>query len=634
MRLATIRALVGANRWSLSSVLVAELDGPADPVQPEHLARWLAPWWSVLQGETDPRVLIARLALALQQGVGSDVRFASSRPGDAGDASSTSRPEVAVEFEEEALGRAALGAATRLVSSAQAGIWAQPDAERDSLRDLAEAVCLGRSTRSIVAAARARNVPARRLNTGNLVLLGQGARQRRILTAETDRTGSIAEGLAQCKDATKTVLAEAGVPVPAGMLVRTAAEACEAVREVGAPVVIKPRGGNHARGVTIGVESIESIESAFAVASAADGQGEVLVERMVPGREHRLLIIGDRLAAAYRAEPGQVIGDGSRSIAQLLARTNRDPRRGDSDNDPLPRLELDEVARLVLDGQGLTPETILPEGATAIVRRTSDRCIDVTDEVHPEVAARAIEAAKVLGLDIAGIDLVVEDISRPLEEQDGAIVEVNARPGLLNHIDPDGGSPRDVGRAIVDHLFPDPNSDGRIPILAVTGIDAGHRCRVARQLAERLIKEDFEGVGLACAEGLFVGTRRLRDGNRPVRDSALDLLINPRVHVVVIEFGPEAIDREGLGFDHCHGALLVGEPENPTGPTRVEVMGRPIQAILSDAEPSSRATRLIVSQNEGGGAPTATDDPAGVVIAMLRRGFGAGPREQTAAALR
>jgi cyanophycin synthetase len=625
MRLAAIRILGGANRWCLSPVIVAEIDGPTDPVRPEHVARWLAPWWTALEGESEPCALIARLALALQTGVGAEVRFASSRSGGDG-----ARPVVAVEFEEEALGRAALGAATRLVSSAQAGVWAQPDAERDSLRDLAEAVCLGRSTRAIVTAARARSIPFRRLDTDSLVLFGHGSRQRRILRAETDRTGSIAEGLAQIKDATKAALAEAGVLVPPGVVVRTADEAWNATREVGAPVVLKPRGGNHARGVTVGVEDRGSVESAFAVAAGADAMGEVLVERMIRGREHRLLVIGDRLAAAYRAEPGRVTGDGKLSIARLIARANRDPRRGDSDNAPLPRLELDEVARLVLDSQGMTPETILPEGATAIVRRTSDRCVDVTDEVHPEVAARAIEAARVLGLDIAGIDLVAEDISRPLEAQAGAIVEVNARPGLLNHIDPDEGTPRDVGRAIVDLLFPDPSDTGRIPIVAVGGPNAGHRCRLARQLADRLRAEAINGVGLACADGLFVDSRPIRDGNQAGRDAALDLLINPRVRVAIVEIDPEALDREGLGFDACDLAWIAGgeEPENQSIRPRVEVREGPIRAILEPFDPDARGIRLIVSHDWSDAVPNEIEDPLTPVMAMLRRRIGADGGEQ------
>ena len=341
--------------------------------------------------------------------------------------------------------------------------------ELQKLRDKIDQAYLGPSTAHIVASATERGIPHIRLNKGNLVQLGHGARQKRIWTAETDRTSAISEGIASDKDMTKAFLAACGVPVPEGRLVHSPEEAWEAAQDMGCAVVVKPTDANHGRGVTLDLTGRAEIEAAFHVADAEGS--DVMVERYIPGEEHRVLIVAGKVAAAARGETAWVVGDGQHTLEQLIdLQLNSDPRRGDTEDHPLnPILIRNEGEVLItVQKQGLQPESVVDAGRRVLVSRKGNVSNDCTDQVHPEVAYACALAARVVGLDIAGIDLVCEDISKPLQEQGGAVVEVNAGPGLLMHLKPATGQPRAVGDVIVSHLFPEDES-GRIPIVGVTG---------------------------------------------------------------------------------------------------------------------------------------------------------------------
>jgi cyanophycin synthetase len=411
---------------------------------------------------------------------------------------------------------------------------------------------LGPSTAAIVAAATDRRIPHLRLNDGNLVQLGHGARQRRIWTAETERTSAIAEGIARDKDLTKSLLKAVGVPVPEGQVVASAAEAWDAAQDIGVPVVVKPTDGNHGRGVTLDLSAREEIEAAWAV---ADRHGsEVIVERHIRGDEHRLLVVGGKLAAAARGETAWVTGDGRASVAELVdAQINSDPRRGLTEDHPLNRLNPreDGVIGLDLQRQGLTPDSVPAAGRRVLIQRNGNVAIDCTDEVHPEVAHLVSLAARTVGLDIAGIDVVAEDIGRPLAEQGGAVVEVNAGPGLLMHLKPAVGSAQPVGRAIVDHLFPEGDNGaaaGRIPIIGIAGT---RETTVAARLAAWLLRLGGRHVGLACRDGLWLDRRRIERGDASRWEAGRRLLLNRAVDAAVFEHGPDAILGEGLVYDRC-----------------------------------------------------------------------------------
>ncbi len=425
------------------------------------------------------------------------------------------------------------------------------------LADLAERKLLGPSTGCIVEAATAkdRRIPAiRLLATGNLVQLGYGARSRRIWTAETDRTSAIAEGISRDKDLTKTLLKSCGVPVPEGRLVDSAEDAWEAAGDIGLPVVVKPSDGNHARGVFTNLTGRDEVESAYA-AAVIEGSG-VIVERYVRGSEHRLLVVGGKLAAAARGEIARVVGDGESTIDELIDRQiNSDPRRGAAEEFPLDIIALADnpVARLEVSRQGFAPESIPPAGREVLIVRSGNHTDDVTDLVHPETVATASLAARIVGLDIAGVDLVCEDISRPLDEQRGAIVEVNAGPGLLMHLKPESGQPRPVGRAIVDELFPN-GDDGRIPVVGVTG--SFGKTTVARLIA-RLLTLSGRHTGLACSRGLFVDRRCIDRGDSANWGAAHRLLMNRSVEAAVCENGTATILGEGLAYDRCQVGVIT-----------------------------------------------------------------------------
>ncbi|MCH2242747.1 MAG: cyanophycin synthetase, partial [Aquabacterium sp.] len=480
-----------------------------------------------------------------------------------GQTRSTSRTGVyrmVFRARDERVARAALAEGHALIGAA---INNQPSdlpfdvpAAVKRIREQVDRCYLGPSTASIVAAAADRGIPHIRLNDGNLVQLGYGARQRRIWTAETEQTSAIAEGIASDKDLTKQLLRACGVPVPEGRVVSDAADAWDAAEDIGTPVVVKPSDANHGRGVSIELTTREQVEAAFAVADAEGS--DVIVERFVPGQEHRLLVVGNRMVAASRGDAACVTGDGRSSIAELVAsQLNTDPRRGEDEIYPLDIVRIDEPAVLLeLQRQGCTPETVPAPGRVVRVLRNGNLAIDVTDDVHPSVAEMATLAARVVGLDIAGIDLLAQDISRPLEEQGGAIVEVNAGPGLLMHLKPAEGSPRPVGRAIVDHLFPETDDEqpGRIPVVGVAGSQG--TALIARWIAW-LLHLSGRHVGLACSEGLFFDRRAVERGDRARFEPAHRLLMNRAMEAAVIENGAATILRDGLPYDRCAVGIVT-----------------------------------------------------------------------------
>ncbi|MDE2402045.1 MAG: cyanophycin synthetase [Burkholderiales bacterium] len=422
------------------------------------------------------------------------------------------------------------------------------------VREQVDDCYLGPSTACIVAAATDRRIPHLRLNDGNLVQLGHGARQRRIWTAETELTSAIAEGIAGDKDLTKGLLKSCGVPVPEGQVVDSPAAAWEAAQDIGLPVVVKPSDGNHGRGVTLDLSTREDIEAAFTM---ADQEGtEVMVERFVRGDEHRLLVVGGKVVAAARGESLWVTGDGRSTVLALIdAQINTDPRRGLTEDHPLGRIDVrqDGVVLLDLQRQGLTPEAVPAQGRAVLIQRNGNVAIDCTDAVHPEVAHVVTLAARIVGLDIAGVDLVAQDIGRPLHEQGGAIVEVNAGPGLLMHLKPAEGAPRPVGRAIVDHLFPE-DETGRIPIVGVAGTQGTHT--LARLIAW-LIHLSGHYVGLACRDGLFLDRRQVQTHDASHWEAGHRLLMNRAVEAAVFESSPRAILGDGLPYDRCQVGIVT-----------------------------------------------------------------------------
>ncbi|QIL45056.1 cyanophycin synthetase [Acidovorax sp. HDW3] len=471
--------------------------------------------------------------------------------------------QVVVEYTEEAVGLRAVELAEQLIAAALSDTPFDADAAVAALHDLDEDERIGPSTGAIVDAAMARGIPIKRLTSGSLVQLGWGSRARRIQAAELDVTSAVAESIAQDKDLTKRLLHAAGVPVPMGRPVTSAEDAWAVAEEVGLPVVVKPQDGNQGKGVTVNITTREQLEAAYA--TAQHYSDEVMVERFMPGHDFRLLVVGDQLVAAARREPPQVLGDGVHTIAELVDTVNQDPRRGSGHGTALTKIRLDDIAIARIAAEGLTPASVPAQGQRVVLRNnanlsTGGSATDVTDDVHPEVVARAIEAAQTIGLHICGVDVICESILRPLEEQGGGICEVNAAPGLRMHLAPSFGRARNVGAPMVDAIFP-PGEDGRVPLVAVTGTNG-------KTTTTRLIAHLFTAHGWRTAmtntDGVYVNGRQIDSGDCSGPRSARNALAHPETDAAVLECARGGLLREGLGFDRCQVAVVtnVGEGDH------------------------------------------------------------------------
>lgn len=564
-----ITYLRGPNIWTYYSAIEALIDigdledSPSDTIPGlyERLTTWLP---SLIEHRCSPGVrggflqrlktgtwpchILEHVTLALQDLAG----VPGHSFGRARETEKRGVYKVVVSGWQEDVTRQALLTGRDLVMAAIEDRPFDLEAALEDLRDMTQSLCFGPSTASIVLAAEDRNIPAIRLSAGNLVQFGYGMHQRRIWTAETDRTSAIAETISRDKDLTKSILQACGVPIPQGRAVDSAADAWEAAQDLGLPVVVKPVDGNHGRGVFINLETQADIEAAYGVA-VDEGSG-VLVERFIRGNEHRLLVIGGKLAAAAKGQMASVFGDGRQTVSELIeSQINSDPRRGRGEEQPLNPIRIDSAARLELKRQGLDAQSVVDAGREVLIQRNGNVAFDCTDDVHPEVAEMAALAAKAVGLDIAGIDLVAEDISRPLQEQGGAIVEVNAGPGLLMHIKPAEGQSRPVGRAIIDHIFPEEKAVS-IPIVGVCG---SHGTTAVAWLVYQLLSLHGLRTGIASTEGLLVGSRSLKQGSCATWEDARRILLNCEVQAAVIENDGFEILLNGLAYERCDIGIVT-----------------------------------------------------------------------------
>lgn len=507
--------------------------------------------------------------------------------------------KVVVRAWYEPLTREAVVAARDLVMAAIEDRPYDVAATVERLREIADGLRLGPSTEAIVNAADDRDIPMIRLSDEhNLVQLGYGAAQRRIWTAETDQTSAIAEGIASNKELTRRVLSRCGVPVPEGQEVDSVHEAWDVAQAIGLPVVVKPTDANHGRGVFTNLTTQKEVETAYAVA-VDEGSG-VVVERFIPGEEHRLLVVGDRLVAAARGEAVTVVGDGKHTIQELIElQVNSDPRRGSDESQPLNVVRLDSAARLEISRQGYTADSVPEACKRVLIQRNGNVSIDVTERVHSSTRDIVVLAARAVGLDIAGIDLVATDISLPLSGQGGAIVEVNAGPGLLMHLKPSEGTPQPVGEAIIEHLFPG-EANGQIPLVGVTGSQG--KTTVARILTH-LLRLQGQAIGLACSDGLVFDRRLVDAGDCANWASARRILLNPAVQTAVIENSAHAILSEGLAYERCRVGVVTGIDPDETLPDFY--IGEPDQLF--------RVYRTQVDVVQGQGVAVLNADDAAVI---------------------
>ena len=503
-----------------------------------------------LQEGTWAAHILEHVCLELQNMAGMRTGFGKARQ-----TSQTGIYKVAFRTRQEDVGRRALHWGRDLVEAAIHNTPFDVVKAVQELHGMVDTLCLGPSTAHIVDAATARGIPHTRLTDGNLVQLGYGIAQRRIWTAETDQTSAIAEEIASDKDMTKRLLQACGVAVPHGQVVQSAAQAWEAAQSIGLPVAIKPYDGNHGRGVALDLENQADIEAAFALAHQ-EGDGQVIVEEFIRGSEHRMLVVGRQVVAAARGTTLYVQGDGVSTMDQLVdQQINSDPRRGRAESFPLNVVDLDESPEVLLELEriGLSPQSVPVAGQKVLIQRNGNVAFDVTSELHPSVARAAALAARVVGLDIAGVDMVLENCALPLQGQRGAVIEVNASPGLLAHIKPANGPGQAVGTAIISHLF-DSKQDGRIPIVGITGT---HNTGRMARLVAWLVHISGKHVGLACSEGLYLDSRKLDAADSSTWDAGQRILMNRSVQAAVFENPCTTILGQGLAYDKCQVGVVT-----------------------------------------------------------------------------
>ena len=436
---------------------------------------------------------------------------------------------------------------------------------------LARRSSLGPSTAALVAEARRRRIPVRRLNEMSLIQLGHGRRQQRIRASVTGHTGLIATELAADKDLARRLLAQGGIPVPRGQAVRTEEEAVAAARTLRWPLVVKPLDANHGRGVTLGCATEADVRAAFAV--AAPHARRVIVEEYLRGRDHRVLVVDGHVVAVAERVPAHVVGDGLNPIEALIAFSNADPRRGVGHSAVLTRIAIDDALHAELARAGLTLASVPEPGQRIDLRATANlstggTAIDRTDAIHPANAAIARRAAAIIGLDIAGLDVVTPDIARPLPETGGGIIEVNAAPGLRMHIAPSEGTPRDVAKPVLAMLFPG-RATGRIPVIAITGTNGKS---TTGRMVKHILRQAGHCVGLTNTSGVLIDEQLVQAGDATGPKSARLVLGDPTVDVAVLETARGGMLREGLGFDRADIGCVLNVSADHLGQAGVETL--------------------------------------------------------------
>lgn len=589
MKILDVRALPGPNVYVDRPVLVAlmDLEGLTERESnefPGFVARLLAalpglrehhcakgrPGGFVerLEGGTYFGHVVEHATLELNQAAGAPANFGRTVY-----AGAPGRYNVIVEYRAEHGTRFLLQTALELVEALLADRQ-YPLAERVAeARRIIARTELGPSTQAVVDAALRRGVPAIRLNDGSLVQLGYGVHRKFIRATESQLTSAVAADIASDKALTKEMLDRAGVPVPRGAVATTEAEVAAALTDLRPPLAVKPLDGNQGCGVSLNLCTPD--EAATAFRAAATISTDVVVEECFAGRDYRVLVVDGKVVAAAERVPAHVVGDGVLTVSQLIERANRDPRRGEGHERPLTRIEVDDAVLTYLKRSGRSLEDVPATGEHVPLRETANLSTggtarDVTDDIHPDVARMCVRAARVIGLDIAGIDLILPDISAPPPDPDGGagVIEVNAAPGIRMHQSPSEGKPRDAGAAIVEMLFP-PGAPSRIPIVAITGTNG-------KTTTTRMIGDAFSAagkvVGMTTTDGVYVGGRRLKKGDMTGFHSARMVLTDPTVEVAVLETARGGIVRRSLGYDWSDVGVLTNVQPDHLGQDGIETV--------------------------------------------------------------
>ncbi len=526
------------------------------------------------------------VALELQRETGAHISRGKTRG-----TGETGRYNVIYGYWEETVGVEAGTLAVRLVNhlvKAEKGFDFLAELER--LIKLAERRAFGPSTQAIIDEAASRDIPWMRLNEQSLIQLGQGRYQQRIRATMTSKTSALAVDIASDKKMTNRLLAAAGLPVPRSEVARTADEAVAISGRIGYPLVTKPLDGNHGRGVALDLRDAKAVRAGFERAVKESRVGRVVVETFVRGNDYRVLVIGGRMVAIAERVPAHVVGDGEHTVRELVEMENRDPRRGIGHEKVLTRITVDAAAEELVRTQGFGLDDVPPEGDRVLLVSTGNMStggisIDRTWEAHEDNVEIAEEAARVVGLDVAGIDFLTPDITLPVRETGGAIVEVNAAPGFRMHTHPTEGEAQYVAKPVIDGLFPQ-GTPSRIPIVAVTGSNG-------KTTTTRMIAHIFRGlgrkIGMTSTDGVYIDERLVKRVDASGPKSAQMVLQNPRVDMAVFEVARGGILREGLGYGRNDVGVVLNVTGDHLGLREVETLEQlaGVKQVVVEAVPKT-----------------------------------------------
>lgn len=582
MRILEINALRGPNYWSVNrhKLIVMVLDLQEMEEKPSNMIPGFKErLQSLLPGMYEHRCsvgtcggfferveegtwmghIIEHIALEIQTLAGMDVGFGRTRGyGEPG------VYNVVFNYMEEEVGIYAASAAVRVCEALIGGENYDLAHDIQEMRELREQVRLGPSTGSIVEEAAARGIPWLRLNKHSLCQLGYGANQKRIQATVTSETSNIAVEIACDKEDTKYLLEQAEIPVPRGKIIKQKSDLKAAVNFIGFPMVTKPIDGNHGRGITVNINTWEEALKGFSAAKKVSKS--VILEKYITGDDYRILVINNIMVAAAKRSPAHIIGNGKNTLIELIEEVNKDPRRGFGHENVLTQITLNDLTKSIIAARGFFPDTILENGEKLILKDTANLSTggtaeDVTDFVHPANIFMAERISKIIDLDICGIDVMASDISKPLSETGGAVIEVNAAPGFRMHLAPTSGLPRNVAAPVIDKLFPK-GATGKIPIIAVTGTNGK---TTTTRLIAHLAKLKGYKVGYTTSDGIYIQNRMLMKGDCTGPSSSEFVLKDPTVNFAVLECARGGLLRAGLGFHKCDIGIVTNVAEDHLG---------------------------------------------------------------------
>ena len=514
---------------------------------------------SVSREEITAAELVGQVAVALQTRIGIGSRFVQTSPAEEPDTC-----YISFTYTIESVGRYAAEVAVKILNTLLTGTVEDIEDDVRELRRLSRREALGPSTRSLVEEALGRNIPVKRLDKSSLIMLGHGQNQRIITAAVASTTSAIAVEAVSDKELTKQLLADGRIPTPQGRLVASVTELEDAISELGFPLVVKPLNGNHGRGITTNIQALEDSVAAFHLANKISRY--VIIERHIKGHDFRFLVINYKLVAAAKRTPASVTGDGTSTISELIDESNKDPRRGVGHENVLTQITVDDNTLQILAENDLDLDSILPAGQTQYLKHTANlssggTADDVTDEVHIENVRMAERVARLMNLDICGIDIMTQDVAVPITKRNGAVLEVNAGPGLRMHIAPSKGVARNVAAPIIEMLFP-ANTSSRIPLVAITGTNGK---TTTTRLIAHLAKQAGFCVGFTTTDGVFVNDQAIEQGDCSGPASAALTLRDPLTNFAVLECARGGILRSGLGFDQCSVSIVTNISEDHLG---------------------------------------------------------------------